>query len=90
MILVGAFFCVMSFYAVFGHGVSGFVSSYRSVGWFSVAFMVFYGFAGGLTSVFHLTYLLRGWPKQAMAGIYAIGIALGLAGTVVAVMEFIA
>ena len=51
--------------------------------------MIFYGCAGGLTSVFHLSYLVCRWPTQSMAGVYAIGIALGLAGFAVAIVEII-
>jgi len=89
MIFVGAFFFAASFYAVFGRGLDVFLSSYRTLGRFSFAFMVFYGFAGALTSAFHLSYLVRGWPQQFLAGIYAIGIALVLAGFAVAIMEII-
>ena len=90
MIIVGVIFCVASFYAVFGEGAAALISGYRSLGPFSFAFMVFYGFAGGLTSVFHLSYLVRGWPEQLLAGVYAIAIALSLAALSVAVMEFVA
>ena len=89
MIVAGAFFCVASFYAILGHGVEALLSSYRSLGWFPVAFMVFYGCAGGLTSLFHLLYLLRGWPQQHLAGVYAIVLALALAGLTVAIMELV-
>ena len=89
MIVVGTFFFAASFYTIFGHGFDTFLSTYRSLGRFSIAYMVFYGSAGGLTSAFHLSYLVRGWPKQSLAGVYAIGIALGLAGFAVAIMEII-
>ena len=89
MVVVGAFFCVASFYVLLGHGVAAFLASYRSVGRFPSAFMLFYGCAGGLTSLFHLFYLLRGWPQQHLAGVYAIVLALALAGLAVAIMEFV-
>ena len=90
MIVIGAFFCVASLYAVFGHGVTALLSSYNNVGWFSFAFMVFYGATGGFASVFHFTYIVRGWPSQGVAGLYAL--AVGLLATVlaVAIMELIA
>ena len=89
-ILVGLFFCLLSFYLLFGHGLDKLLSAYRSLGRFYVLFMVFYGFTGGLTAVFHLSYLFRGWPKQSLAGIYAIFIALGLVAVAAAILEFIA
>lgn len=89
MILAGAFFCVASFYALFGHGFDDFLSSRRSLGRFSTLSLVFYGVAGGLTSVFHLSYLVRKWPKQPMAGIYAIGIALGFTAVAALILELI-
>jgi hypothetical protein len=87
MIVVGAFFFVVSFYVVLGHGIDALLSSYHKIGRFSFAFMVFYGFVGGFTSVFHLSYLVRGWPKQHSAGMYAIAVALCLAGLAVALMD---
>lgn len=90
MIIAGAFFCVASFYAILGQGIGPLVANYRHLGWFPVAFMVFYGSAGGLTSLFHLGYLLRGWPQQHLAGMYAIGLALGLASVAIAIMEVVA
>lgn len=90
MIAVGLFFCAASFYVILGQGVDALVASYRSLGWFPVAFMAFYGSAGGLTSLFHLSYLLRGWPQQHLAGAYAIGLALLLASLAVAILELVA
>jgi hypothetical protein len=86
MIISGAFFCVASFYVLLGQGIDSFLASYRSVGRFPLAFMIFYGCAGGLTSLFHLSYLIRGWPKQHLAGVYAIVLALGLTGLAMAIM----
>jgi hypothetical protein len=77
MILAGAFFCIASFFAVFSHGLDWFWRHYRSSERFWLVFTIFYGTASGLTMVLHLSYLLRGRPKQAMAGLYALAIALG-------------
>ncbi|MFY9254381.1 MAG: hypothetical protein WAO83_13085 [Fuerstiella sp.] len=89
MIVVGAFFCVASLYAVFGHGVTILLSNYSTVGWFSFAFMIFYGVAGGFTSVFHFTYIARGWPSQGVAGLYALAVGLLASALAVATMELI-
>ena len=90
MILVGAFFCASSLYVVLGHGLETFLHTYRTLGCFSVGFVMFYGFAGGFTSLLHFTYLVRGWPKQHLAGIYAVLVGLCLTGIAVAIVEVIA
>jgi hypothetical protein len=90
MILVGAFFCASSLHVVLGHGLQSFLHAYRTLGCFSVGFVMFYGFAGGLMSLLHFTYLVRGWPKQHLAGIYAILVGLCLTGIAVAILEVIA
>ena len=90
MIVAGAFFCVASFYVILRSGYAVLLSSYRNLGWFAFGYMVFYGFAGLFTALFHLSYLIRGRPDQSIAGIYAIVIALALAAFMVAVMECIA
>ena len=76
MILGGTFFCVASFYALFGHGIEGFQIAARESGRFIPLFLIFYGTGSGLTAVFHLAFLLRGRPKQYLAGLYAFGFAL--------------
>ena len=90
MIVVGTFFCVASFYVILRGGYDVLLSSYRVMGWFAFGYMVFYGFAGLFTALFHLSYLIRGRPDQSIAGIYAIVISLCLAGLATAVMECIA
>jgi hypothetical protein len=90
MIFAGLFFLVSSFYVLLGSGIGPLFSAYRELGPFPFAFMFFYGVAGGFTALFHLTHLLRGWPKQHLAGIYAIAIALAAAGIAVLVMKFVA
>lgn len=90
MIVVGAFFCVTSFYVILGHGWEALLSCYPTLGRFPVAYMVSYGFAGALTTLFHLSYLIRGWPQQHLAGLYAIVLAIGLACLAIALLEFIA
>jgi hypothetical protein len=94
-ILVGAFFCVMSGYVLLGSGLAAeldarsFMAVNRRGDW-SGAYMFFYCVAGGLTSVFHICYLLFGCPAQRWAGIWAIVVSLGLTGLVFGVLTFFA
>jgi hypothetical protein len=90
MIVAGAFFCVASFYSILGGGVDFLLSSYRRMGWFPFAFMVFHGMTGGFTALFHVSYLVRGRPQQSLAGMNAIAIGLGGAAIAVVAMESIA
>ena len=89
MILGGAFFCVTSLYVVFGHGITAALGGYERHGPFSFAFIVFYGVTGGFTATFHLSYIIRGWPTQIMAGMYAIGLGLTVALASVLIMKLI-
>lgn len=89
MVVVGISFCVASFFVIFGHGLDALTSTYRTLGTFPFAYMFFYGCAGGLTTLFHLSYLIRGWPQQHLAGLYAIGLALALTGLAAAIMEVV-
>lgn len=89
MILVGLFFCVTSGCVVLADGFAGMEEACRREGYFFVAYGTFYCFAGGLTCVFHVCYLICGRPAQHLAGIWAIGLALGLAGLVVAVIKLV-
>jgi len=90
MIVVGAFFCVASFYSILGGGVESLMVSYRTIGWFPFAFMTFYGVMSGFVTILHLSYLAIGRPTQSMAGMYAIAIGFVSAAVAVAVMESIA
>ena len=90
MIVAGLAFCFGSFFALLANGLDPLLEAYPSVGRFPIWFLIFYGFVSGLTSAFHLLYLLRGWPQQAIAGIYAIGCALGLTAITAAVLEVVA
>ena len=92
LIIAGAFFCITSFYVVFGHGLESLVSAYRETqeSEFAIIFMTFYGFTGGFTCLFHLSHLILGRPKQAIAGIYAIGLAVGITSIGVVIMKMFA
>jgi hypothetical protein len=87
MIAAGLFFCIVSFYILFGHGIGAFLTNYRTIGPWAFGFMNFYGFAGGFTACFHLSYLIAGRPKQHWAGIWAIAISLMLTGAAVVALE---
>jgi hypothetical protein len=95
LILVGAFFCVMSGYVLLGGGLAAnldfesFLAMNNREEW-PGAYMFFYCVAGGLTSVFHICYLLFGRPAQHWAGIWAIALAVGLTGLAFAVLTLAA
>jgi|GEM_PF-4882744 len=90
MILAGLAFCVGSFYALVGHGIFAFWNVYQEPHRFPIWFLLFYGFVSGLTSLFHILYLTRGKPQQHLAGVYAIGCAVGLTCVAIAVLEMLA
>jgi hypothetical protein len=87
MIAAGLFFCLVSFYTLFGHGIGAFLANYRTLGAWVFGFMNFYGFAGGFTACFHLSYLIVGRPRQHLAGIWAIAISLMLTGAAIVALE---
>lgn len=90
MILAGLFFCTASFYVLLSHGLAPLWNAYRAGESFGIWFMTFYGIMSGLTALLHFSYLLRGQPDQAKAGLYAIGIAIGLTCVAAAAMEILA
>jgi hypothetical protein len=75
MVAAGVFFASVSFYVVLAGGIGGMQQLYSGGERFAFGFMVFYGFAGAFTAVFHLLYLIRQWPAQHVAGIYALALA---------------
>jgi hypothetical protein len=89
MIVAGTFFFVTSLYIVFGHGITAAITSYKRDGPFSFAYMVFYGITGGFTAMFHASYLIRKWPTQVMAGMYAIAIGVTITVAVVLIIKLI-
>jgi hypothetical protein len=86
MMLAGLFFCLASGHVLLVGGFAGLLDACRREGYFFAGYMTFYCLAGGLTCAFHACYIVCGRPAQHLAGIWAIGLALGLAGLVVAVL----
>ena len=81
-IAVGAAFFLASAYVLFPFD-SSIVQLAKAGPRFPFAVVVFYGFAGLFTSLFHATYLATGRPRQEYAGIAALGVSLVLTTAVV-------
>jgi hypothetical protein len=86
MVAAGVFFASASFYVVLAGGIAGMRQLYSGDARFAFGFMVFYGFAGAFTAVFHLLYLVGRWPAQHVAGIYALALAAMLTTLVLGVL----
>ena len=89
VILVEVVCCVACFWVIFGRGVNYAVERYHSTGWFTFAYIVFYGATVGFIAACFLTQLMRGRPMQLVVLMYAIESGLWVAAIAVAVMEFI-
>jgi hypothetical protein len=89
MVFAGLLFFVGSLYPLLGNGLKNFLTSYDQGSRVPCAIMIFYGFAGLLTSVFHFSYILTHWPRQHLASVYAFGIALLLTAGAILTIEFI-
>ncbi len=87
MVVAGALFFGSSAYFLRLIVLGRMLSRDQPTGLLLIAFFVFYGLAGLFACVFHSLYLLRGWPRQGIAGLYAIGLSLVISTLIVVLIR---
>jgi hypothetical protein len=86
MFVAGLVLFALSVCPVFIAGIDWFLVPHPYVWHLPFVVVAFFVFATGFTSLFHLTYLLNGWPKQQFVGLFAIGTAIVADGCALAVL----